>query len=318
MINSQIEEPLVVQSYYGEYLEKIFKYQNCLRKSIFIRYLNINKTASTHHDITDATFDKFKSGIYFDTYDYTPAYLVNQITNTSTDRNDLTGYKFDSDLAIVTYSILEPNINDIVLFPYKPHASENIFRVKNISTTIKNRIYQLDLEYAPIRDLTTLNYLNNYVYLATKEKNIELDKYLALTELYDKIKLDFEILQLKFNKTYELYYYEFNNYQLAPLIINKQLNEFISTEINNNRYFDLFLKPFGIYNFITNDNIAINITDPKNGYVYLNNSYYPKLLSDFSFTKDPNVYDNSIDYSQFNIDNLLFDLILKLGGLYEI
>jgi len=319
MITSQIEEPITVHTYYDEYLNNIFKYQNCKRNSIFIRYLNININASERDDITDATFDKFNSGIYYDTYDYTPAYLTNQITNTSTNRNDLTGYKFDGELSMVIYTITEPNINDLVLFPYKPHESEHIFRVKTIVTTIKNKIYELTLEYAPIKNLTGLNYLNNYVYLLTQEKNVTSEVYLKIVTLYDSIRSDLAILQPFFNKYHELYFYPFNGSNIAPIQINRQINQYMSSEINNNRYVDNFLKPFGIFNKLPLENIAINISNPRDGYIYLNDEYLPKLTTDLMFSKDPLIFDEFIDYNQFNLDNsVLFNLGQKLGELYAI
>ena len=62
------------------------------------------------------------------------------------DRNDLTGVKFDGATEITIYTIPNPKIGDIIIFPYHPNKSEEIFRVKNISTSLNVTILKLKLK----------------------------------------------------------------------------------------------------------------------------------------------------------------------------
>lgn len=267
-----LHEPIQTHSYFKEYLDKVLKYKNLNRKGIFVRYFNINKNASTYKDeTTKGTFDHYNSGIVFDIYDYTPVYHISAVTNTSTDKSDMSGMIFDALTDITVYTINDPRMGDLICFPYGPSKTEEVFRVIQIDVSIHVRefgvkFHKLTLEYAPLKDLTKLNILNNYVYFLSKEKNITQAEYINNLNIINKNKEIINSIKDKFNGKYELY---FLDNDIASLELNKQIYDFLSYEAYQDRYFDLVPKPFGVknYNFDFKDkaiDLKGNIIDYKN------------------------------------------------------
>jgi hypothetical protein len=263
-----LNEPIQVNLYFKEYLQKIISYLNISRNSLFIRYLNINKKASTYKDEnTKGTFDHYNSGIYFDIYDYTPAFSISAVTNTSTDKSDMSGMIFDALGEITIYSINEPRIGDLINFPYGPSKSDEVFRVIQIDVSmyvkeIGIKIHKLTLEYAPLKDLSKLNILNNYVYYLPKEKNILQKEYISNLDIINKNKEIITSLKDNFSQKYELYYLTENKY--APLELNQEIYNFLSYEVYQDRFFDFTPKPFGVKNYnIEFKDKAIDISNGK-------------------------------------------------------
>lgn len=267
-----LHEPIQTHSYFKEYLDKVLKYKNLNRKGIFIRYFNINKNASTYKDeTTKGTFDHYNSGIVFDIYDYTPVYHISAVTNTSTDKSDMSGMIFDALTDITIYTINDPRMGDLISFPYGPSKTDEVFRVIQIDVSIHVRefgvkFHKLTLEYAPLKDLTKLNILNNYVYFLSQEKNITQVEYINNLNIINKNKEIINSIKDKFNGKYELYFLDDD---IASLELNKQIYDFLSYETYQDRYFDLVPKPFGVknYNFDFKDkaiDVKGNIIDYKN------------------------------------------------------
>jgi len=249
-------EPSVTQSYFKEYLDKVKYYDNVQRKSIFIRYLNINRTASNYNIETKGTFDHFSSGVAYDIYDHTPAYSFGAITNTSTDKTDMGGLVFDGLGDLVVYTIREPALGDLITFAYGPSEDTlEIFRVIQIDTSVYGKGYdinfhRLTLEYAPIKDISKLNIVNTYVYLMTQEKNISQAEYISILNNMELNIQYLDILVDYFDEKLELYYYTINDRKIAPLNINRYLYKFLCYEYKLDRYFDKYKKPFGIRNYL--------------------------------------------------------------------
>lgn len=266
-MQSVLFEPQVTHDYFKEYLDKVKYYDNITRKSLFIRYLNINKSASNYNIDTKGTFDHYNSGIAYDVYDYTPAYSFGAITNTSTDKTDMAGLVFDGLGDLVIYTIKEPSLGDLITFAYGPSEDvTEIFRVIQIDTSIYGKHYninfcRLTLEYAPIKDLTKLNIINNYVYLMTQERNIFQTEYIDILKLIECNTQYLELISTKFNEKYELYYYIIGDSCIAPFDINNQIYDFLCYESKLDRYFDKYKKPFGIKNYsqeVINKGVNLN------------------------------------------------------------
>lgn len=264
MNNTVLYEPIQTHLYFKEYLDKIKYYDNIDRKSIFIRYLNINRSASIYNDDTKGTFDHFNSGVAYDIYDYTPAYSFGSISNTSTDKTDMAGLIYDGLGDLVIYTIKNPALGDLITFGYGPSESVEVFRVIQIDVSVYGKAYdvnyhRLTLEYAPIKDLSKLSIINNYVYLMTQEKNIFQSDYITLLKLVEKNKQFLELIQINFNERYELYYYIIDDLQIAPLKINNDIYNYLCYESKLDRYFDKYKKPFGVKDYSQIDDIGIDI-----------------------------------------------------------
>ena len=212
MSRSLLSEPPTTGGYYDEYLGLINSYQNFKRKSVFLRYLNINVDSSEYKEKTEGTYDKHHSGIIYDIYDYTPAYLTSQVVNRSANREDLNGLKFDGELEIVIYTIDTPRINDLIVFPYEPLKADEVFRVREVNTALSAlhkdvTHFRLTLEYAPLTTLTDLNYINMTVYSMIREENLPQTLYLRIIEQTRIINESFKIAAENFDEQTELYYY---------------------------------------------------------------------------------------------------------------
>jgi hypothetical protein len=308
-------EPILTHTYYDEYLNTIKRYENITRSSIFIRYLNINQNVSVINDQTKGTYDKFQSGIYFDSYDYTPAIQFDININTATDKNELSGFKFDGGSEVIIYTIPEPKIGDIVLFPYEPYKSEEIFRINSISTVLGVRNkgilnYKLGLEYAPLKSVAELKISNQYAYLLSKEKNILLTEYIQLVQQIQLFFNQLTLLQFNFSEKYEMYYYQMGQFIICPVIINRLIYHYLCNEKLNDRYFDKFKKPFGVDSL--DDNIGINVSNGQrvkineDGVIYVDSN--GGLITDL-------LDDTEIVFNYSNINPINIQLLDLFNGL---
>jgi hypothetical protein len=252
MFDNALQDVQFVGDYYGEYLKQIDRYKNLKRPSVFCRYLKINKDASTFHTESKGTHDRYYSGIMYDSYEYTPVHMVNQIVNNSQDIQEKKGRMFEGETEVITYTIDKPNHNDLIVFPYTPNnPNGEIFRVKEVSVSLNSlneniKYSRLNLEKAPV-DQNKLKHLNSYVYLMTQEEYVPTQKYLRIIEEYKKFQEIFSILEKSYwNKKHELYYYNYNGQRIAPLKQNQMIYDFLTQRRHNTRYFTHTKIPFGV------------------------------------------------------------------------
>jgi len=120
---------------------------------------------------------------------------------------------FEGELEVVTATIKKPHINDLVIFPYKPHNMEDIFRVKDINTVLfswESEVYfhKLSLEYANMSKNSLQGILKgvvkSFVYLMDKEIYIRSEDYRELLLLLKNIE---ELLKnnLSWDEVKEIY-----------------------------------------------------------------------------------------------------------------
>lgn len=255
MLNNNILfEPLYVQTLYTEYAKLIKKYENIKRPSAFARYYNINKNASTYDFKVESSYDHFHTnGIVYDIYEYTPLFYTAPVGNDSMDASDLVGKVFQGPLNVTTYTIREPQINDLLVFPYNPTKGEEIFRVTNIRAVISamkhvpdgSQIFwnELTLEYAPIEDISNLNINNKFVYLLTEQRNVTAKDYVYLVKFTEKLVELFEQMQSQFNHKLEMY--EVNGF--IPVEENRKLyHHIVENNVDYHRYFEKFKQPLGV------------------------------------------------------------------------
>jgi len=181
--------------------------------------------SSVYEDNLFSTYDHYSaSNIQFDTYEFTPAYFLQSVTNRSTYGEDSTGHILEGNSTIVVNTIKRPRINDLISF-YEPIRSNEIFRVISLSTPSNllhsnptSEWFELELEYAPIENTKKLNFLNHYVYDLSKEKYVTLTEYKNQVDLLDQI--DTLLTQI-INSYYNLY----QDIYIVPV-----KNEFIESE----------------------------------------------------------------------------------------
>lgn len=214
-------DSIIVGKFHSEYLNLINRYKDLRRNSIFCRYFNINTNASS--ELNTISINKFGT---FDVYDYTPLFHIDTISDSTQDNNQTSGFKFDSEFSLNTYTITTPIINDIVVFPYEGNNKNLIYRVKSVNTNINSltenvKFHTLNLEYAPLNNINSLKLFNHYVYLITEGKNVTKEFYVKFLNDLNNIKLVLE--NSEFDESSELYL----NFDLNEnVIIFKFLNKF--------------------------------------------------------------------------------------------
>ncbi len=267
MQNNIISEPVIISNIYTEYLSLLNKYHNIKRPSMFIRYLNINKSESIINADLNSTYKRFDTnGIKYDIYDNTPVYYTSGIVNDITEDNTYVGEHFSGNLSVTTYTIIEPHIDDIILFPYSPlNTNKEIWRVNNIRSVINAmysnvsvRWFELTLDYAPISSIDGLNFSKYFSYLLTEEKNVPIEIYKKLILIIQKLEPILIEFNKQFNNKYELYSY--NN--IFPLQENQIIFNFLSNHQNNyHRYFSKLNNPFGMLKYMNNTDKSLQITN---------------------------------------------------------
>lgn len=249
-IENVIHEPELISAYHKEYLSLINYYHNTIRPSIFVKYFNINALQSTNLEQLDSTFDQYNnSEIRFDVYEFTPAFFTQTINNRVDNVEDLDGIRVDGTSSITLYTIDRPNFGDIVAF-YPPVMSGELFRVVSVSSPV-NVLYsdpsatwfELDLEYAPIKDTSVLNKENYYVYDLTLEQNITKNKYVSRLKNINKICSLLDKIHGYFDEFHEMYLVS----RIVPVVINELVMN-IKRNTNNqkyNRIYDKYKTPYG-------------------------------------------------------------------------
>lgn len=301
-----LHEPQLIQDMHREYLNLVNTYQNSMRTALFVKYYNINMLNSTHLEETNSTYDIYSySDIKFDIYDLVPMYNIQGISNRSTPISDLRGQMMDGTTTVISYTITKPLIHDLLVF-YPPIGSNEIFRVVNINTPV-NAIhsnpnvyhYELELEYAPIKNIDQLKINNHFIYDLSNEKYMTYDQY--------KIYMDYLSMISDKSKDIYKYYdnildlYRVNN--LVPCVIN-ELAIFIKRKFNTKykRLFEKFNLPYG-YKDKINDLLYTQTSLP---YTDLTNNTYKMFDLDTNSIIDYQWRYKDPPFST-EIDKLLYD-----------
>ena len=258
MYDNVLAETLYIEKLYGEYISHVNRYQNLQRMSIFARYLNINKAASTFNHDVNATFDRYNSGIQYDIYDYTPLFMSSQVINDAADTPDLKGQQFAGPLTITVYTIKEPRIEDLLIFNRPPQEGLEVFRVDHVRAALNAmqsapnaNWFELTLEYAPIENLDKLNYLNHYIYSLPLQKYLfakDFEREVKQTQKLVDIFMAFE--KINFNDKCDLYYYTTPDGQkIAPLFENSLIYNLLAMKGPYEDHFYNFNRPYGVNRF---------------------------------------------------------------------
>ena len=278
-------ETLYVEKLYGEYISFVNRYQNINRQSVFCRYLNINKMASSYNEVANTTFDRYNSGIQYDIYDYTPLFYSSQIINEASDVSDLKGQMFQGSLNTIIYSIEKPRIEDLIIFNRNPQKGIEIFRVDHIRSSINAmnsnpnaNWFELTLEYAPIIDISKLNILNHYVYSLSMQKNIFLSEFKRMINETERMNLLLKSLESNFDKNIELYYYEENGIKIAPLYENNIIYRFLATKSEYQDHFDNILRPYGVGYYPNDGFFDITNNSILSQYIVPNDIIFPSQI----------------------------------------
>ena len=291
MITS-LHQPQLLQGYYEEFLKQIKGYQNVVRPSVFCKYFNINVGDSIFKDEAESTFDTYHdSRVVFDIYELTPLYFIGPVANAVANVTDLDGQRVDGTTTCTLYTIKRPKIGDLVSF-LDPIQSKEIFRITGIRTAV-NLIhsstpaewFEVDLDYAPIKDTSGLKIGKRYAYDLSLEENLLFDTYVQridwLNSINEKLKLLVGFYDFKEDV------YQIDN--IVPCIVNEIIG-LIKKQFDNRwlRLFEDFRSPFGfrlMYDLkyqtlkeinIDPQNIAYSVINLETGeeeeYIYGNNN----------------------------------------------
>lgn len=250
---TSLHEPQLLQGYYEEFLKQINQYQNIQRTGIFVRYLNINVPQSIYEKTLESTLDVYSiSEVRFDIYELTPVFYIAPVQNAAANVMDLDGQRVDGTTTLTVYTIKRPRIHDLISFTH-PIESGEIFRITGIRTATnllhsKPNVnwFEVDLDYAPVKDLNSLKIENRYVYDMSIEENILYTKYMEKLDWLNEVS---EFLQ----KAKSYYDIREDVYQLnkrIPVILNEVII-LVKRHFNNNwqRLFDDFPSPYGYTDF---------------------------------------------------------------------
>jgi len=266
MLQDIYEDTSLTQNIFKEYIEQIVNYQNFNRQAIFCRYYSINKNESIISE-SDSILDRYQSGIRFDVYDYTPLLQLGQFIDSVQNINDLVGQMFNTNGTVITFTINDPKIDDLLCFPYIPSINNEIkiFRVSNVQTILHTKEtspsikwFSLEIEYSPMISLDNIYYINRYVYDLSTELNLFYDDYKQKKLDISDLENFFNYLGThKFNNRYELYYFvdAINGQKIVPLHENKIIYNFLAKKTRFRNLFAQHPRPFGIKKF---NNTEIN------------------------------------------------------------
>lgn len=245
-------DPYLVSLFHEEYLTLINTFRDLKRPGAFIRYYNINFQQSVVRQDINSSFDNFNiNGIYYDIYELTPCYNISPIVSSSGFVSDKKGNMFEGVTTITTYTISEPHPNDLIVF-YDPIKSGEIFKINNLRTAI-NAVYsepavtwyEMDLEVAPIKDVSGLKIFKHYIYDIPKEKYYDYIDYSKKLALIETISSKTDLINNFYSKVMDLYIVD-NTY--IPMICNQVALYFKNKTLSNNnflRIFNSFKKPYG-------------------------------------------------------------------------
>jgi len=201
-----VTDPVHQSDYYSEYLSQIIKYKNQTRKSMFVRYYNVDKQMLNDSSTKSTVLASDRN---YQIYEYTPALELDQITDSVQDSDGK--FKFNAETSISIYTIQFPSIHDIVSFAYPPYTSAHVFRVKGITASLREldvgiQSYKLDLEYAKDVDfIDSLKITGHNVYSMFDEKYIGMELYTKIMKERAMIQSALDAINPLFNSFYEVY-----------------------------------------------------------------------------------------------------------------
>jgi len=322
MHNNVLNELTLVEQYYDEYLSLINTYQNFNRQSVFCQYYNINKSFTTYSQATDASYDHYNSGISYDVFEYTPLFYTSQVVNDGQDQTDLMGQMYLGNLNVVIYTINEPAIEDLIVFPYRPNTASEIFRVTNIRVAINGKTstnklnwYELTLETAPISDVAKLSMNNRWVYSLNLQKNVFHHDFERMVKELIKIEEFIPNLNANFDQSTELFYYvdPVSHTRIAPLAENAILYDFLTTIAGYFREFNSAYRPYGVdkYGIIGNlDILSKSQVDYEYHGAQLYDGGYDKELGKIIVTTPDSAKLNILTYDG---DGNVYDIVRLLN-----
>jgi hypothetical protein len=217
--------------------------------------------------------------------------------NRSGEMPDQQGVQWTGTSSVVIYTIQYPKVHDLITF-YKPHDTNDIFRVVNISTALNSYksvpFYELELEYAPLSTLTNLKIKDEFIYNLAQETNLHKKEYLNNLQYLENIHSIMLSLYTKYYNSY-LDVYIINNYIISVL------NELIYS-IKSNYNIDF--------------NRVLNKVKSPHGYkYYFEESVFNNNFNDLNFANMPayNLELNTIE----NIDITSYNEIIDLYNMYR-
>jgi hypothetical protein len=291
MITS-LHQPQLLQGYYEEFLKQIKGYQNVVRPSVFVKYFNINVGASIFKEEAESTYDTYHdSKVLFDIYELTPLYFVGPINNAVANVTDLDGQRVDGATTATLYTIKRPKIGDLISF-LDPIQSKEIFRLTGVRTSVNlvhsttpAEWFEVDLDYAPIKDTSGLKINNRYAYDMSLEQNLLYNNYVQRIEWLNEISENLKVINPYYDFKEDCYVVN----GVAASLINEVVY-LVKKEFDNRwlRLFEETRAPFGYrllsdlkYNSFSDividpQNIAYEVVDMVTGeveqYVYGNDS----------------------------------------------
>jgi len=254
MPKNLITDPITQGEYFTEFASHVLRYKDQSRKGLFVRYYNIDRTLM--NSTTTKSVLHNKDHIY-NIYEYTPVWSVDEITD-NTETNEAGRLKFQGVSSITTYSIPFPTVHDLVAFVYPPYTTTHVFRVKNLSTVLRERdaglnLFKLELEFANDVDiLDSLSIADRNVYSVFDGKNIPLKLYTDIMAERTVIQNTLDTVQSQFDN-----FYEFFGSGSADLFNNIQIYKWLTTNKSIEQYFTSKI-PYGATSFV---NAVPAITD---------------------------------------------------------
>lgn len=259
---TSLHEPQLLQGYYEEFLKQINLYQNIMRTGVFVKYFNINVSQSIYEEHAKSTFDNYSvSEVKFDIYELTPVFYIAPVSNSTMNVQDLDGQRIDGSSTLVLYTIKRPRIHDLIHFTH-PIKSDEIFRITNVRPSVNMMHsepavgwFDVDIDYAPIKDTSKLKIENHYVYDLSKELNIPYKKYVSKLEwLNDIQQLATQIMEYYYPKE-DVYVVD----NFIPIQVNEIMIEFKKLfAVNWNRLFDGIQHPYGFFDYLEQSGNGLN------------------------------------------------------------
>jgi len=246
---TSLHEPQLLQSYYEDFLSQVNQYQNVTRTGVFVKYYNINVEQSIYEKTLESTLDIYGiSEVRFDIYELTPVFYIAPVSNSIMNVQDLDGQRIDGTSTVTLFTIRRPRIHDLVMFTH-PVDSGEIFRITGVRATT-NLIhsnptvewFEVDLDYAPLKNTDDLKIGNRYVYDLSKENYLLYTDYIKKINWLNKVSEIANDVNTYYNIREDLY-----SYDNKVIIILNEIMLLFKKEFNNNwnRLFEGSKSPYG-------------------------------------------------------------------------